>query len=103
MLPQALITGRPVVSFDVDGAREVVIPDATGFLVPPGDIHGLTSALEQLIQDGPLRERLGAEGRRRFAEQFRHQRMTERLRALYVEILKAKGRGVSGEAGSANR
>ena len=34
-LPQALIAGKPVVSYDIDGAREVAINGETGFLVPP--------------------------------------------------------------------
>ena len=34
-LPQALIAGKPVVSYDIDGAREVAITGETGFLVPP--------------------------------------------------------------------
>ena len=33
VLPQALIAGKPVVSYDVDGAREVVIPGETGYLL----------------------------------------------------------------------
>src|SRR6266404_3758616 len=41
VLPQALAMGKPCVSFDLDGAPEVVIPGETGFLVRPGDI-GLT-------------------------------------------------------------
>ena len=40
VLPQALIAGKPVVSFDVDGAREVVLPDVTGYLAPPRDVGG---------------------------------------------------------------
>ncbi len=36
VLPQALACGKPAISFDIDGAREVVIPEKTGFLVPPG-------------------------------------------------------------------
>ena len=44
VLPQALIAGKPVVSYDVDGAREVVLPDETGFLVPPRDIQALAGA-----------------------------------------------------------
>ncbi len=39
VLPQALIAGKPVVSYDVDGAREVVISDETGFLIPPRNIE----------------------------------------------------------------
>ena len=79
VLPQALIVGRPVVSFDIDGAREVVIPGETGFLVPPQDVAGVARALETLIGDEGLRQRFGVAGRRRFAEQFRHETMTRRL------------------------
>lgn len=37
VLPQALIAGKPVISYDIDGAREVVLPGKTGFLLPPRD------------------------------------------------------------------
>lgn len=86
-LPQALIAGKPVVSYDIDGAREVVITEETGFLIPPRDVLGLTEAIVRLAGDAELRERLGAEGRRRFTEPFRHETMTERLRALYARLL----------------
>jgi len=90
-LPQALLAGRPVVSYDVDGAREVVVPGQTGFLVQPGDIEGLTESLIELIGDAGRRRSYGAEGRRRFAEQFRHERMTEQIRRLYEELLAEAG------------
>ncbi len=82
-LPQALIAGKPVVSFDVDGAREVVIPDQTGFLVPPREIDPLIAAITTLARDPKLRQRLGRTGRSRFTDQFRHQTMTRRLREIY--------------------
>ena len=87
VLPQALIGGKPVVSYDVDGAREVVIPDQTGFLLPPKSVGEMADALTQLVSDPALRGRLGAEGRRRFTELFRHERMTRELRALYERLL----------------
>ena len=86
-LPQALIAGKPVVSYDVDGAREVVIPGQTGFLLPPRSIEPLADALVQLAQAEDLRRRLGAQGRERFTEPFRHQRMTSQLRAIYERVL----------------
>lgn len=86
VLPQALIVGRPVISYDVDGAREVVLPE-TGILLRPRDIEGLTAAILRLAADPALRAALGAEGRRRFADVFRHETMTEQLRSLYVERL----------------
>jgi glycosyltransferase involved in cell wall biosynthesis len=87
VLPQALIAGKPVVSYDVHGAREVVIPDQTGFLLPPRSSEEMAAALRQLVVNPALRERLGAEGRRRFTETFRHERMTARLRTLYQKLL----------------
>ena len=62
VLPQALIAGKPVVSYDVDGAREVVIPGETGVLVPPRDIAGLAAALRTLVADPALREPHGPGG-----------------------------------------
>ncbi len=86
-LPQALISGKPVVSYDVDGAREVCIPDQTGFLLPPKSVTELAEALVRLAGDASLRERLGSEGRRRFTDVFRHERMTAQIRALYQRLL----------------
>lgn len=86
-LPQALLSAKPVVSYDVDGAREVVIPGETGHLVPPRDVDALTDALTGLISDPHERERMGQEGRRRFVDLFRHERMTEQIRALYERVL----------------
>jgi glycosyltransferase involved in cell wall biosynthesis len=90
VLPQSLISGKPAVSYDVDGAREVVISNETGFLIPPRDVEQLAEKLKQLAADPALRDRLGQEGRRRFAEVFRHEHMTEQLRALYQRVMDRK-------------
>jgi glycosyltransferase involved in cell wall biosynthesis len=86
VLPQALIAGKPVISYDIDGAREVVITGETGLLLPPRDIVALADSIVQLAGDAALRQRLGQTGRARFTEQFRHETMTRRLRELYREI-----------------
>lgn len=91
-LPQALIAGKPVVSYDVDGAREVVLPGETGFLVPPRSVDALADAIIQLAGDASLRERLGRRGRERFTDQFRHESMTAQLRRLYERLLGRQGR-----------
>lgn len=89
-LPQALIAGRPVISYDIDGAREVAINDQTGYLVPPGDIAQLAQRIGQLAGDAQLRQRLGQTGRQRFTDQFRHEVMTQRIRQLYSDILQSR-------------
>jgi glycosyltransferase involved in cell wall biosynthesis len=87
VLPQALLVGRPVISYDVDGAREVVIPE-TGILLRPRDLDGLRRAILDLAANPAARALMGQEGRRRFAEQFRHETMTQQLRSLYERLLK---------------
>ena len=86
-LPQALIAGKPVVSYDVDGAREVTITGETGILVPPRDTEALSDALVSLSVDAAMRTRLGACGRERFTDQFRHQTMTRLIRDVYTDVL----------------
>jgi glycosyltransferase involved in cell wall biosynthesis len=90
-LPQALIAGKPVVSYDVDGAREVVIDGETGYLLAPKSMEPLGEALIRLAGDAALRQRLGRCGRQRFTEQFRHEHMTRQLRALYERLLARGG------------
>jgi len=87
VLPQALIAGKPVISYDIDGAREVVVPGETGYLLPARAIEQLADAIGQLAGDRALRDRLGQTGRQKFTDQFRHETMTKHLREIYQQVL----------------
>lgn len=87
VLPQALLAGKPVVSYDVDGAREVVVTDETGYLLPAESQEPLVDAIVQLAEDPELRDQLGAEGRRRCEPLFDHHEMSRQIRAVYEEVL----------------
>lgn len=89
-LPQALIAGKPVVSYDIDGAREVTLPERTGFLIPPRDVSALAQAIITLAGNPEQRMRMGQEGQRLFADQFRHQTMTRKIRELYWHVLSSR-------------
>ena len=54
--------GTPVVAANSPGLRDSVRDGRTGMLVPYGDAHRLGEALARLLEDEPLRSRLGAEG-----------------------------------------
>jgi len=56
---EALYAGLPVITTDLGGAREIVTP-ACGMLVPPGDRQALRDALERMMVDAGLRQRLRA-------------------------------------------
>jgi glycosyltransferase involved in cell wall biosynthesis len=90
VLPQSLIAGRPVISYDVDGAREVVLPDRTGCLLAPHDIVGLARSIEELARDAPRRTRFGRTGQSLFQDLFRHEVMTRKIREVYAETLASK-------------
>ena len=91
VLPQALICGKPIVSYNIDGAPEVCINDETGYLVPPRSIDELAIAAAKLAGNPELREKLGSTGRERFTPEFRHQYMTERVRKVYEKVLAERG------------
>lgn len=87
VLPQGSIAGKPLISFAIDGAPEVCVPEETGLLVEPCNVPQLAEAMIRLAQDAALRRRLGATGRDRFTEQFRHQNMTRQIRDVYARVI----------------
>ena len=86
VLPQALAMGKPCVSFDIDGAPEVVIPGETGYLVRPGDAEGLADAISRLLDDPELREQMGRAGRRRVDPDFRAETMVREIASVYRSL-----------------
>jgi glycosyltransferase involved in cell wall biosynthesis len=87
VLPQALIAGKPVVAYDVGGAREVVIPGETGFLLERDAVRELVEAVGTLAADAGMRQRFGQAGRARLTEQFRHETMTRTVREVYESVV----------------
>jgi glycosyltransferase involved in cell wall biosynthesis len=80
---QALLVQRPVISFDIDGSPEVVLPRETGLLVPLNDVRELAQAMVMLAGDADLRAAMGRRGRQMCLERFDHRRMVEHIEALY--------------------
>jgi glycosyltransferase involved in cell wall biosynthesis len=87
VLPQALAMGKPCVSFDIDGAPEVVVPGETGYLVRAGDARGLADAISGLLDDPQLRERMGTAGVRRVDPAFRAETMVDEIASVYRALV----------------
>ncbi len=85
-LPQAMLCGKPAISFDVDGAREVV-NENTGRLIEPKSVEQLTKACAELIKDKDLRERLGRTGREFVKEKFAPETMVDTIEAVYRKLI----------------
>ena len=84
-LPQAMLAGKPVISFDVDGAREVV-NDNTGVLLEAEDVEGLRDAIMKLSADAQLREKLGLAGRELCRQRFDWRYMVSEIQKVYDGI-----------------
>lgn len=69
-LMEAMMAGLPVVASGLSGIPELVEDERTGYLVPPGDPWTLADRLGRLADSPPLREAMGAEGRRRACARF---------------------------------
>ncbi|MHB9035692.1 MAG: glycosyltransferase family 4 protein [Armatimonadota bacterium] len=67
---EAMALERPVIGTLVGGLPEIVVPGETGFLVSPDDPRAIAEAMENLIADKSLAERMGRSGRRRAEECF---------------------------------
>ena len=85
---QALLMERPVISFDIDGAPEVVVPGRTGLLVLLNDTHALAEAIVSLTRDPDRRRAFGRAGRELCLARFDHNLMVEAIERLYQELLK---------------
>ena len=88
-LPQAMLCAKPAVSFDVDGAREVV-NENTGRLIKPKDVEQLTKACAELIENKELRNKLGKAGRESVKEKFAPKTMVDAIEAVYRKLLEEK-------------
>lgn len=85
-LAEALIGGAAVVATPAGGVPEIIRDGETGLLVPDGDEAALAAALERLLTDAALRERLVANGRRQSLERFAPGPAAGRFLALYDEV-----------------
>jgi glycosyltransferase involved in cell wall biosynthesis len=86
-LPQAMLCGRPAISFDVDGAREVVNAN-TGRLIEPKNVPQLIEACAELIADKPLRGRLGQAGQESVKTKFAPDTMVDTIERVYGQLVK---------------
>lgn len=90
VIVEAMLASIPVVASTVGGIPEIVVPESTGLLVPPGDPDTLAQALRRLADDPQLRRDMGARCRAVAIGQFTDTAMAGRFEALYREVLAAR-------------
>ena len=93
-LPRSLIeaaaSGRPIVTTQAAGCRELVRDGTEGFLVRPGDIEAAAGALASLASDASLRARMGAAAHAQFQERFTEYAVTSKVAQVYRSLVSAQ-------------
>lgn len=90
-LPKSLIEaaacGRAVITTDVPGCRDAIIPNVTGVLVPAKSSEGIANAILSLCNDDNMRLKMGKEGRKFAESSFNIKDVIDTHITLYKETI----------------
>jgi glycosyltransferase involved in cell wall biosynthesis len=85
---EAQAMGRTVIATDHGGARETIIPNETGYLVPPNDAERMAEAIRfALNRDADTTKAMGDFAKQHVREHFSSERMKADTLAVYHELL----------------
>jgi hypothetical protein len=86
VMVEAMMHGKPLISTDGSGIREVVRHGIDGLLVPPGDDEVLEAAIRRLLDDRELAQSLGDAARRRYDDNFAIDRVAQRFERFFLGL-----------------
>lgn len=84
---EAAACGIPSIGTNIYGLDDAIVDGETGILVPAKSISHLQAAIQLLIEDKNLRQKMGKAAHARALVKFPQRRLTEHLLALYKELL----------------
>ncbi len=85
-LMEAAACGLPLVSTAVAGIPELVIDGVTGFIVPQRNPEALADAMERLLEDAGMRERMGRAARELVEKEFSREVSGQRMLEAFASI-----------------
>jgi glycosyltransferase involved in cell wall biosynthesis len=85
-LLEAMAAGKPIVTTDVPGCRDLITHEQTGLLVPYGDARALAGAIVRIFSDPSLSARFGQESRRAAAKNWRIETTWRAYESIYCQI-----------------
>ncbi len=83
----ALIVGKPVVAAASGGIPDMIVDGQDGLLVPPGDTHAMSLAIERMYDMPDLRRAIGMNAYLNSATKFNIERTVTELDTLYTSLL----------------
>ena len=89
VLLEAAASGRPIITTDSPGCREIVRSGENGLLVPVKDVDALCAAIASLLDAPALRDRMGKRGREIVMAEFSDEIVIKKTLAVYEELLRS--------------
>ena len=93
---EAMRHAKPVVGCNAGGVPEVVLDGETGLLCEPNNSAELEKALLALIENKPMREKMGKEGYRRFKDMFTQEKMAKGALEIYKKVINGYSTNLKG-------
>lgn len=88
VLLEAMAAGLPCITTCLDTGTSFVVQDGvTGIVVPPHDPPALAAAINRLLDDVTLAQRMGNAGRERLLQEFTLKKMADRVDEVYREAM----------------
>ena len=87
MLLEAMAHELPIIATDTMAIPEIVKHQDTGILVPPKNVDALKRAMIYLLTNPEERVKMGKRGRERLIKEFSVEKMVERTKKLYNDLL----------------
>ena len=88
-LLEAMSAGLCCLANDLDGMREAIRQEVTGYLCAPGNLDSWCACLEFLIQNSERRTTVGEKARNLARHRFSTETMAKNTLGLYEEVVKA--------------
>jgi glycosyltransferase involved in cell wall biosynthesis len=90
VLIEAASCGRPIVTTDMPGCREIVQDGENGILVPSNDGRAVADAIIRLLEDAKLRTKMGDQGRALVQKEFSVESVVEKTVEVYRDVLRKR-------------
>jgi phosphatidylinositol alpha-mannosyltransferase len=92
VLLEAMAAGKPVIASNIEGYANLISPGMEGLLVKPKSEKSLAKALSYLLENKPLREKMGVMGRHK-AEDYRWEYIASEIVDYYQNLLESSHKG----------
>ena len=86
-LIEACATGRPIITCNSIGCKDVVDDGVNGFLIPVRDSKALAEKLRILLEDKDLRERMGRAAREKAEREFSLENVIQKHLEIYQSLI----------------